>query len=341
MTTLEHRTQTSVFIPSFLDDYPLDPYEFRLYARIHRRAGTGSCWESIPHMATACQMSLAKARKALRFLVAAGLVSRSERTGATTEWTINSHQYWIEAHRLEALRKQLNQIKSEKGFPLKSPTQNFQLNTPTKSDTPIESDTPTIFDTPIKCDRTTPTKSDRPPLSDLIDKGTPLRYSHEGSSPLTPQGERERSNFKFQNLKSTDGRVSDLDLTDSSVNFQNLDENKFSAATSRKLDEIGAAQPEKEINQKEEYFSNSSPQKAKNYDSALGIRPPVDWTICQQRHFDWIPDGPWKVVGKLDPNFVTWQALDWQKAYGGDLHKKKADVLRHFKKDSANLAIAR
>ncbi|MGH2414332.1 MAG: hypothetical protein ACRDEA_11730, partial [Microcystaceae cyanobacterium] len=80
--------------------------------------------------------------------------------------------------------------------------------------------------------------------------------------------------------------------------------------------------------------------KAKNYDSALGIRPPEDWTTCQQRHFDWIPDGPWKVVGKLDPNFVTWQALDWQKAYGGDLHKKRADVLRHFKKDPANLAIA-
>ncbi|MGH2412554.1 MAG: hypothetical protein ACRDEA_02430, partial [Microcystaceae cyanobacterium] len=99
---------------------------------------------------------------------------------------------------------------------------------------------------------------------------------------------------------------------------------------------IEAAQPEKEINPKEENFSKSSPQKAKNYDSALGIRPPVDWTTCQQRHFYWIPDGPWKVAEKLDPNFVTWQALDWQKAYGGDLHKKKADVLRHFKKDPAN-----
>ncbi|MGH2414218.1 MAG: hypothetical protein ACRDEA_11140, partial [Microcystaceae cyanobacterium] len=314
---------------------------FRLYARIHRRAGTSSCWESIPNMATACQMSLSKARKALRFLVAAGLVSRSERVGATTEWTINSQQYWIEAQRLEALRKQLNQVKAQGTLNLKSNLQNSTLKTPIKSDTPITFDTPTTFDTPIKSDRTTPTKSDRPPLSDLIDEGTPIRYSPEGSSPLTPQRERENSNFKFQNSEPNQTAVVEpLDSTDSLVNLQNLDEDKFCAATSRKLDEIEKAQPEREINQKEEKFSNSSLQKAKNYDSALGIRPPVDWTTCQQRHFDWIPDGPWKVAGKLDPNFVTWQALDWQKAYGGDLHKKKADVLRHFKKDAVNLAIA-
>ncbi|MGH2415915.1 MAG: hypothetical protein ACRDEA_19950, partial [Microcystaceae cyanobacterium] len=116
-------------------------------------------------------------------------------------------------------------------------------------------------------------------------------------------------------------------------------EDKFPAATSRKLDGIESAQPKREIHHQEEKFSNFSPQKVKNYDSALGIRP-LDWTTCQQRHLDWIPDGPWKVAGKLDPNFITWQALDWQKAYGGDLHKKRADVLRHFKKDPANLAIA-
>jgi len=33
-------------------------------------------------------------------------------------------------------------------------------------------------------------------------------------------------------------------------------------------------------------------------------------------------------------------AQSWVVAYGGDVHKKKADVLRHFKKDPDNLAIA-
>ena len=55
---------------------------------------------------------------------------------------------------------------------------------------------------------------------------------------------------------------------------------------------------------------------------------------------NWIPDGAWKVDGKLDPNFVLWLAQDWQKAYGGDISKKKADVQRHFKKHPANIAIS-
>ena len=83
-----------------------------------------------------------------------------------------------------------------------------------------------------------------------------------------------------------------------------------------------------------------SEASVKKYDSALGICPPEERKSRQQRQFDWVPDGPWLVDNKLDPNFVDWQARDWLKAYGGDLHKKRADVLRHFKKDAANIAIA-
>ena len=79
---------------------------------------------------------------------------------------------------------------------------------------------------------------------------------------------------------------------------------------------------------------------ARKYDAALGICPPEERKSRQQKQFDWVPSGPWLVDNKLDPHFVDWQARDWQKAYGGDLHKKRADVLRHFKKDAANIAIA-
>lgn len=78
----------------------------------------------------------------------------------------------------------------------------------------------------------------------------------------------------------------------------------------------------------------------KTYDSALGIKPPEEQKNLQARFNSWIPDGVWKVNGKLDPNFVDWLALDWVKSYGGDIHKKRADVLRYFKKDPANIAIS-
>ena len=59
----------------------------------------------------------------------------------------------------------------------------------------------------------------------------------------------------------------------------------------------------------------------------------------QQRNFNWLPDGPWNLDGKLDPEFRDFVAKDWLKRFGGDIHSKRADVLSHFKKDPANLPI--
>ena len=59
----------------------------------------------------------------------------------------------------------------------------------------------------------------------------------------------------------------------------------------------------------------------------------------QQRNFNWLPDGPWNLEGKLDPEFRDFVANDWLKRFGGDIHSKRADVLSHFKKDPANLPI--
>jgi hypothetical protein len=59
----------------------------------------------------------------------------------------------------------------------------------------------------------------------------------------------------------------------------------------------------------------------------------------QQRNFNWLPEGPWNLEGKLDPEFRDFVAKDWLKRYGGDIHSKRADVLSHFKKDPANLPI--
>ncbi len=55
--------------------------------------------------------------------------------------------------------------------------------------------------------------------------------------------------------------------------------------------------------------------------------------------FNWLPAGPWNIEGKLDPNFRDWLAKEWMHRYGGTIHQKRADVLSHFRKDPANLAI--
>ena len=70
------------------------------------------------------------------------------------------------------------------------------------------------------------------------------------------------------------------------------------------------------------------------------MRSPSEQKNLQQRFNSWIPEGVWRINGKLDPNFVDWLAKDWMKSFGGDFHRKRADVLRHFKKDPANIAIA-
>ena len=65
---VKEKTELSLFVRREIDDYGLDPYEFRIYARITRRAGNGEAWESLANMASACPMSLSRARLALQIL---------------------------------------------------------------------------------------------------------------------------------------------------------------------------------------------------------------------------------------------------------------------------------
>lgn len=69
-------------IQSVIDDYGLDPYTFRIYARIimkcqQRRIAR----ESVATMAAACRMSDRRCQKALKELVAKGLILKQERPG--------------------------------------------------------------------------------------------------------------------------------------------------------------------------------------------------------------------------------------------------------------------
>lgn len=74
--------------------------------------------------------------------------------------------------------------------------------------------------------------------------------------------------------------------------------------------------------------------------AAFGMQDPSDRKTRQQREFNWVPDGPWKVDNKLDNNFVNWLTAKWVRDYGKDVHTTRRNVQLHLKKDAANFAIA-
>ncbi|KJH70050.1 hypothetical protein [Aliterella atlantica] len=63
----KEENQFCLFVGRNIDNCGLDPYEFRLYARISR-AGNGDAWESITNIASACRLALSRARKTLRLV---------------------------------------------------------------------------------------------------------------------------------------------------------------------------------------------------------------------------------------------------------------------------------
>jgi DNA-binding MarR family transcriptional regulator len=96
----DDRDDLPVFIHSELDDYGLDPYQFRIYTRIARRAGRQGAYESIKNMAEGCCMSEGKAKSSLRFLIEQGLVSRKTREGYTSIYRLNPKSKWLPRKRM-------------------------------------------------------------------------------------------------------------------------------------------------------------------------------------------------------------------------------------------------
>jgi len=65
---VKKKSKFCLFVRREIDDYGLDPHEFRIYPRITYRAGNGQAWESLGNIASACRMALSRARKTLRLL---------------------------------------------------------------------------------------------------------------------------------------------------------------------------------------------------------------------------------------------------------------------------------
>lgn len=84
------------FIPSFLDDFGLNPYEFRVYCRLARRAGAGGqCWESINNIADKCKMNRKTVMQAIAKLLKYCFIRQTKRPGKSDLYQLTHHRHWI------------------------------------------------------------------------------------------------------------------------------------------------------------------------------------------------------------------------------------------------------
>jgi DNA-binding MarR family transcriptional regulator len=97
--TIADKRDCGAFIPSYLDDYGLDPFEFRLYGHLARRAGSqGHCWEGIKAIALHCCMDQKTASAKLMALESYGLLQVERRTGQTNLISLTPSAAWKEPH---------------------------------------------------------------------------------------------------------------------------------------------------------------------------------------------------------------------------------------------------
>ena len=100
------------FVHGFLDEYGLDPYEFRLYAHIVRRTGgkaQGVCFASISTIAKICKVSPRKTQQAIKILMSANFITQNKRPGRTDEYRVKPSSEWVPYQKLVEVRKQFKQ----------------------------------------------------------------------------------------------------------------------------------------------------------------------------------------------------------------------------------------
>ncbi len=92
----DQRDNLPTFIHGELDDFGLNPFEFRAYAHLARRVGKrgGEYWESLGEGARVCCMDVKTYRAALVSLESYGLISREDRKGQTSVYRLNPSSEW-------------------------------------------------------------------------------------------------------------------------------------------------------------------------------------------------------------------------------------------------------
>lgn len=97
-----------MFVRNDLDEYGLNPYEFRVYGHIYRRTGGkfhGVSYASVKTMAEVCGMSSRRVQYALKFLCKAGFLIRQESNRRTNAYMLAPVDKWTPKAQLEGIRK--------------------------------------------------------------------------------------------------------------------------------------------------------------------------------------------------------------------------------------------
>lgn len=107
--------RSPINVNSKLDDFGLDPYEFRVYGHVARRAGKyGECFAKVEAMASVCKMSTRKVRYTLRFLCEAGLLLEQKTPNRkTVTYKLTPMESWAENQDLETIRSQVKSSKTQ------------------------------------------------------------------------------------------------------------------------------------------------------------------------------------------------------------------------------------
>ncbi len=103
-------------VHSDLDEYGLDPYEFRIYAHIVRRTGgnlDGECFAKLKKTAEICHMSVRKAQYALKTLCDAGLIIKEQRKGKSDIYRLMPKSNWKPKKELKQIRQNIKESQKE------------------------------------------------------------------------------------------------------------------------------------------------------------------------------------------------------------------------------------
>ena len=306
-TKISNKSDFGAFIPAFLDDYGLNPYEFRIYTHMARRAGKDGCFSSIPHMAKHCLIGERVARKALHLLLQAGLVRKvSDRPGKTDIYELTPIENWIPSDQLASKRDGGSRSATSSGS--RSAT-----SSGSRSATSVVADQQPV----VVADQLGEGINNE----GITSKGIPSK----DLSPLTPQGAEEKKEEGSAALLEEEKPLATAEVGQpESSRF--VDQEKQDLAQEPKILPEAKVPPR----QVEVIPATTAIEPFGNQRSGLAIAK-------ERAAASVIPPGPWMVSGEIDDNFVNWIAKKFVARHGGDIFDAETNVLLSFENNPAKI----
>jgi DNA-binding MarR family transcriptional regulator len=98
----DNRRPPAIWLHRAIDDMALDPYEFRVYCHLCRRAGAnGRAWPGMQSIAAKCRMGKAKVKMCLIALVERGMieVESGKQDGKPNVYRLNDLDKWLDQNK--------------------------------------------------------------------------------------------------------------------------------------------------------------------------------------------------------------------------------------------------